>query len=136
MSEEEDPINPIPYNIEAITTTLALEKLSKQNFKSENYENQKIFHIKIKIEDKVDENLNEASFAHCLDVSTPVLIAFKSEKEVKIIWKTSTCGKFYFLNFCVLLNKIEFDFCEQFLISEIIENKNGKCKRKLPLCCV
>ena len=126
--EEDEPINPIPHNIEAITTTLALEILSKETFKSAKFANKKIFHIKIKIEDKIDENLNEVCFAHCADISKPVLIVFESDDEVKIFWKTSTSGKFFFLNFCDLLNKIESDFCEQFLISELIKNKNGKFK--------
>ena len=135
MSEikEEELSIPVPHNIEATSTTSALEILSKENFKSENYDNQKIFHIKIKITGKIDENLNEACFAHCFDVSSSVLIAFKSEKEVKIFWKTSTSEKFYFIQFCNISNEITSDYCEQFVINEIIKNKNGKLMNKIYL---
>jgi len=125
IKEEEELSIPVIHNIEATSTASALEILSKLNFKSENYENQKIFHIKIKITG-IDENLNEACFSHCFDVSSSVLIAFKSEKEVKIFWKTSTCEKFYSIQIYESFNEISLDFCEKFLINEIIKNKNGK----------
>ncbi|KAL7014396.1 hypothetical protein ACKWTF_015903 [Chironomus riparius] len=123
--EEEDRNHPVPLFIEATTTTSALEKLSKINFKSAEFTNQKIILIKIKIDEKIDEKLNETSFALYFNASSAVLLTIKSEKLAKIFWKTANSEKFYLLQICDVFGDIELDFCEQFLISEIIDDKNG-----------
>ena len=127
-NEEEDVSQPVPHNIEAKTLISALENLSTINFKSDEFTNQKIILIKIKISDKINEKLNETSFAHYFQNSSSVLITFKSKKLVKIFWKTTKCKSFNLLQNCDSFGEIESNFCEQFLISEIIEDKNGKKK--------
>ena len=119
--EEEDRNHLVPLYIETATTTSALAKLSKQNFK-----NKKIILIKIKIADKLDENLNQTSFPHCFDTSSAVLITFCSENEIKIFWKSPICEKFHFLCFCDDVGNVTSNYCEQFLTNEIKDSKNGK----------
>ena len=96
-TEDNDQNDQISNNIEADTATSSLEILPKLRLSSEEFTKQKIIHIKIKKADGIDKKLNE----------------------------TSIDGYFH-TQICDIFGDIELTFCEQFLISEIIEHRNGK----------
>ena len=114
---------------EPCSMSAALSLLSEPNYGNRAIIDEKIIKIKFKINEKLDDQLNETSFKHHFQAGSSVLITFDAtavDGESKVFWKLHGQENFKLLRLPEDLDGTVTEYCRNYLEISLMNGNIGE----------
>ncbi|XP_070490952.1 uncharacterized protein [Chironomus tepperi] len=117
-----EKIIPLKYEVE---TVLDGEVILSSPQELKTCEKDDLVHIDIQVKSEEFEQINFSRQSLLNDSEKPIFVSFRNAKNVRFYWRARKSDKFYSLNISEASDGTITSFCKEFLISEVINKRNG-----------